>query len=603
MFRLTGRSTKRTTGRLTKRVTGRLTRRGTGIFAKKDLETPSSDDDDDDDGDDDDTDDGSLEYSTDKSVIEDEMETDEDVDLDTDTKSEDDLRPEELDYVRRRTLISEEDFFKILENIPSLSDFKEESEDMETELKEEEMEEQETQIDYEEGTFVDPLTGEVRKRIIKPKEYEKTEVEEKSETEPERMIEPEIVPKIVPKIEEEITSKRESDDLWYEKLDALYGSEEEATEIALKKEEDETNIEALFIDKEEEPVVMMAKFDFDAWQKLEEERIIEESMIELMADVIKAAIETSERNNAINELYNNLNKNKLITELAKLKNEQEHENWLKIQLNRKCVEYYCRKKAYRTITEESAKVADYNKKKLHEEMERLDCLLASEHAVKIKTENTIKELRKQLEDLEKINQNEVENFENMILNNIIRGDRNNLRNNIRKPLNIMARERKNISLLHSKIIAKQQIALTRKKKIADAENLGNGLRISDYRKRDADLEKLRNLLCKDIGQMTHMRKKRHILVEQVTTQREALRDLGERRELLRKQLDRLTHIRLSLRHQIRNVTHQSGLLSKPLLIVDYQEATKRVEDLNEIIANLRTKYGLLQERFKNYKNC
>uniref|UniRef100_A0A1B0C4Y1 CCDC113/CCDC96 coiled-coil domain-containing protein n=1 Tax=Glossina palpalis gambiensis TaxID=67801 RepID=A0A1B0C4Y1_9MUSC len=598
-------------------------------FIRRDTESQSSDEDNDDQ-----TDDESLDYSTDVSVKEDDVETDEDIDLDTDTKSEEDLEPGELDYVRQNTLIPEEDFFKLLESFPSLSDFLEESEDMEAEDKAEVIEEEEESIDYEGGIFVDPLTGEVRKKVItEPREYE-TEAEEKSETKIDSMAEPATGPDI----EHKITSSPGSEDFWYEELDALYRSEEEAAEIALKKVEEESNVEAMFVDKVEEPVLITAQFDFEAWQKIEETRIIEESMGEFLVDVIKMAIESSERNNAINQLYNNLNKKKLMKELFKLRSEQEHENWLRTQLNRKCVEHYNRKKLYRTITEESTKVADYYNQKLYEQMIRLDNLLSEEETVKAKTENLILQLKKELEDLKALNQNELENFENMILHNIIRGDCNHLRNSMRGPMNNMARERKNISLLHRKIIAKQQIILSIKKKIADAENLGDGLNISDYRsiqhdisvlhgkiqgmfikkklnvilynflfykirQREKDLVKMRNTLNKDIGQITHMRKKRSILVQQTAMQREALKEFCEKRDLVRVKLDSLTHKRMRLRQQIRNATLQSGLLSKPLLITDHEDAKKRVEALNEIIENLRNKYELLEWRFQQLNKC
>ncbi|KAL9914298.1 uncharacterized protein ACN2A1_001388 isoform 1-T6 [Glossina fuscipes fuscipes] len=570
-------------------------------FIRRDTESQSSDEDNDDQ-----TDDESLDYSTDVSVKEDDVETDEDIDLDTDTKSEEDLQPGELDYVRQNTLIPEKDFFKLLESFPSLSDFLEESEDMEAEHKAEVIEEEEESIDYEGGIFVDPLTGEVRKKVItEPREYE-TEAEEKSETKIDSMAEPATGPDT----EHKITSSPGSEDFWYEELDALYRSEEEAAELALKKVEEESNVEAMFVDKVEEPVLITAQFDFEAWQKIEETRIIEESMGEFLVDVIKMAIESSERNNAINQLYNNLNKKKLMKELFKLRSEQEHENWLRTQLNRKCVEHYNRKKLYRTITEESTKVADYYNQKLYEQMIRLDNLLSEEETVKAKTENLILQLKKELEDLKALNQNELENFENMILHNIIRGDCNHLRNSMRGPMNNMARERKNISLLHRKIIAKQQIILSIKKKIADAENLGDGLNISDYRsiqhdisvlhgkiqEREKDLVKMRNTLNKDIGQITHMRKKRSILVQQTAMQREALKEFCEKRDLVRVKLDSLTHKRMRLRQQIRNATLQSGLLSKPLLITDHEDAKKRVEALNETIENLRNKYELLEWR-------
>ncbi|XP_037897176.1 coiled-coil domain-containing protein 96 [Glossina fuscipes] len=485
-------------------------------------------------------------------------------------------------------------------------DFLEESEDMEAEHKAEVIEEEEESIDYEGGIFVDPLTGEVRKKVItEPREYE-TEAEEKSETKIDSMAEPATGPDT----EHKITSSPGSEDFWYEELDALYRSEEEAAELALKKVEEESNVEAMFVDKVEEPVLITAQFDFEAWQKIEETRIIEESMGEFLVDVIKMAIESSERNNAINQLYNNLNKKKLMKELFKLRSEQEHENWLRTQLNRKCVEHYNRKKLYRTITEESTKVADYYNQKLYEQMIRLDNLLSEEETVKAKTENLILQLKKELEDLKALNQNELENFENMILHNIIRGDCNHLRNSMRGPMNNMARERKNISLLHRKIIAKQQIILSIKKKIADAENLGDGLNISDYRsiqhdisvlhgkiqEREKDLVKMRNTLNKDIGQITHMRKKRSILVQQTAMQREALKEFCEKRDLVRVKLDSLTHKRMRLRQQIRNATLQSGLLSKPLLITDHEDAKKRVEALNETIENLRNKYELLEWR-------
>lgn len=423
-------------------------------FVRRDTESQSSDEDDDDD----ETGDESLDYSTDVGVKEDDIETDEDIDLDTDTKSEEDLEPGELDYVRQKTLIPEEDFFKLLESFPSLSDFLEESEDMEAEVKTEAIEEEEESIDYEGGVFVDPLTGEVRSKIItEPKEYGK-EAQEKSVTKIESITEPATGPDIEP----EIMSRPGSDDFWYEELDALYKSEEEAAEIALKKEE-ESNIEAMFADEVEEPVLIIAHFDFEAWQKIEGMRIIEESIVELLVDIIKIAIESSERDNAINQLYNNLNKNKIMKELFKLRNEQENENWLRTHLNRKCAEHYKRKKLYRTITEESTKVADYYKRKLYEQMIRLDNLLSEEEALKAKTENLVLQLRKDVEDLKAINQNELENFENMILHNIIRPDCIHLRNSMRRPMDDMARERKNISLLHRKIIAKQHIILTTKK--------------------------------------------------------------------------------------------------------------------------------------------
>uniref|UniRef100_A0A1A9ZXH2 DUF4201 domain-containing protein n=1 Tax=Glossina pallidipes TaxID=7398 RepID=A0A1A9ZXH2_GLOPL len=447
-------------------------------FVRRDTESQSSDEDDDDG-----TDDEDLDYSTDVSVKEDDIETDEDIDLDTDTRSEEDLEPGELDYVRQKTLIPEEDFFKLLESFPSLSDFLEESENMEAEVEAEVIEEEEESIDYEGGVFVDPLTGEVRDKIVTgPKEYGK-EAQEKSESKIESITEPATVPDIEP----EIMSMPGSDDFWYKELDALYRSEEEAAEIGLKKEEEESNIEAMFADKVEEPVLITAHFDFDAWQKIEETNIIEESIVELLVDVIKIAIESSERDNAINQLYNNLNKNKIIKELFKVRNEQENENWLRTHLNRKCVEHYKRKKLYRTITEESTKVADYYNQKLYEQMIRLDNLLSEEKAVKAKTENLILQLRKELEDLKAINQNDLENFENMILHNIIRADCIHLRNSMRRPMDDMARERKNISLLHRKIIAKQQIILITKKKIADAEDLGDGLNISDYRSIQHDI--------------------------------------------------------------------------------------------------------------------
>lgn len=111
---------------------------------------------------------------------------------------------------------------------------------------------------------------------------------------------------------------------------------------------------------------------------------------------------------------------------------------------------------------------------------------------------------------------------------------------------------------------------------------------------------MRNTLNKDIGEITHMRKKRSILVEQAATQREALKEFCEQRELMRVKLDSLTRKRINLRQQIRNATLQSGLLNKPLLIMDYEDAIKRVEDLNEIIENLRSKYEWL--RFQQQLN-
>lgn len=102
--------------------------------------------------------------------------------------------------------------------------------------------------------------------------------------------------------------------------------------------------------------------------------------------------------------------------------------------------------------------------------------------------------------------------------------------------------------------------------------------------------------------MAHLQDKQKMLRLIVTVQKTLFEELKEEKKEFRTYVLQLKMKRNQLRSDIHNLSFQSGLLDKPVLMKDYDETIKTanklrqtIEDLKCTIAGLNTKISALKE--------
>ncbi|XP_037826390.1 coiled-coil domain-containing protein 96-like [Lucilia sericata] len=352
--------------------------------------------------------------------------------------------------------------------------------------------------------------------------------------------------------------------------------------------------------------------DWEAIVKQQEDKLILDSTLEFINDIIQRVVEIAESISPEVILRQNLDKRKLLLEISKV--HQQYEVDLKVSdwLNQKVVEFFKRKKIFRPIIQENIKTLPQEKEKYITAVKRLDELLAKERSTDDSTTYTFKRIRKELEDAKQKVNSEVLMFESLVKKNLVRETSPQWNALIDLLLRRMAKYRTEVSEVRYRMITRQHTHALLLEKLTKLEDLGNGLTIKDYdhiqtenqalgkkiEERNIDLKKLHLRSRNCLHLLAHFREKRSILCDVMATQRSALYEFYGERSSLRKYIYELKLKRSRLRKEINELSIQGGLVDKPALMYDYDQTMKRLRELHEIVNRLRITLDTIQQRIQ-----
>lgn len=81
--------------------------------------------------------------------------------------------------------------------------------------------------------------------------------------------------------------------------------------------------------------------------------------------------------------------------------------------------------------------------------------------------------------------------------------------------------------------------------------------------------------------MAHLKEKQKMLRETITFQRQYLHELQDEKQRLREFVFRQKIQRSQLRKEMKDISFQSGLLDKPVLMKDYDTTVKQLAEMRE----------------------
>ncbi|XP_067633269.1 cilia- and flagella-associated protein 184-like [Eurosta solidaginis] len=449
---------------------------------------------------------------------------------------------------------------------------------------------QEESLQKDVGVFVDPLTGEVIAEKV-PVEVIEEEVEEE---ELEESIETEPLSAIIFSLSEDTG------------LAALL--ETPAEEFEVKAEEAEALDDFLMHDVvvEQIPSRDLSK------EALEQERLrlllIEETE-NFLNKLINQAVAKSEYKHPDTILRESLDKFLLMEELCKKLEELEIERKVQFHLNRKVIDYYKRKKSFQRITEEPEELEMKHAAKLKEVTKKLDQMLVVENRLTEKFEEIAKELRAKKIALLQQNIDKEKEFEALVRASLIKSNNGRLAVIIPPLIEEINNFRKHVSDKRLQLIQFQHTAAVLQKKIDDFENK---FRVREYmalqtetteldkkiEERNADLENSRSRCNTNIHAFSHTREKIDSLRLFNQMNKKALFELQSQKKLVRERLVHLKVERTRYQKEKRELTFQTGLLSKPSLLRDYDNTVEQLNDINKRVESLRKQRVELLEKLK-----
>ncbi|KNC27554.1 hypothetical protein FF38_10587 [Lucilia cuprina] len=368
----------------------------------------------------------------------------------------------------------------------------------------------------------------------------------------------------------------------------------------------------------ETEVVQAEEIDWEALAREEEALRIQQNTQNFLNELINKAVEMAEYVSPERILKLNLDKRKLLMELA-----ARYSNYLTEKsccefLNRQIVQHFRRKKTFRPITEDNQKTVQQDKQKLYFAKKRLDEILAREVKLLSSSTNVQTELREQYDTLKKKLEEQIQIFEGKVRKYLIRESWPKLNGIIEQLLLKMGKYRKEVSEVRFTLFLKQHTQARLTQLLTKLEDLGNGLNMKDFshlqaenqaldkkiEERNAELNKLHLRCHKDLHTLAHYKEKQQMLCTNITIQTSVLDALLENKHMLREHLYALKLQRNRISSQIKKLSSQGGLLDKPALMFDYDHTVDRCREQREIVNRLRQTMHLIQRKIDEIvKHC
>ncbi|XP_037826391.1 uncharacterized protein MAL8P1.12-like [Lucilia sericata] len=512
---------------------------------------------------------------------------------------------EELDHLKENKF--EQELFEIFENVPEIDEVSlAPTEDLV--IKYPITLEIDQTISKDTGKFVNPLTGtkssssaSLSTLTKEDEDHNSIEESELEETEKEERISQDYKSDIT--IVDLVETADEFDDVpagakTYDDEDLLKNFFEKGQEIEVKDLDEYHEAKVALMRKEQERLILQHTSDF----------------LNKLIDHCVAKAEYMDSNIILRK---NLDKSKLLDEIKAKYELLEVERRVMRFLNRKCVEHFKRKCSFRLITADDPKTYSNDSKNYYNALDNLDKLLITEDRTKSLCSAQVLETREQFKEKKQQTQTEVDQLEELIKTTFQRENFDKLKTSLSKHLDKMSVIRKEISDVRFRLLLKQHDVseLGQQRKIL--ENLGNDLHLTQYEtmetetnvlskkleERNSALIRLHKHYNSDLHTMAHLKENQKMLRHIVSVKKKYLRKLLIQKNTCRTFISELKLKRQKIRSDIRNVSYQSGLLDKPILMRDYDETEEKanklrqtIEDLKNTIEALTTKIGVLEKK-------
>ncbi|KNC25112.1 hypothetical protein FF38_07796 [Lucilia cuprina] len=519
---------------------------------------------------------------------------------------EDILSDEELDHIKENKF--EKELFEKFENVPEIDDLSLAPTD-DLVIKYPITLEIDPTNAKDTGKFVNPLTGTKSSSSAslstitrEDEEHHSTEESELEETE----------------TEEKISQKNKSD---ISIVDLIESADEFDDVPKQAKTYDDEDLLEKFLEKDQEIEIK----DLDeyheakvALMRKEQERLILQHTSDFLNKLIDHCVAKAEYIDANVILQKNLDKRKLLEEIKSKYELLEVERRAMRFLNRKCVEHFKRKCSFRLITADDPKTFSNDSKNYYNALDNLDKLLITEEKTKGLCSAHVMETREQFKEMKQRSKMEVDRLEELIKTTFQRENSEKLKIlPLSKQLEKMAAIRNEISDVRFRLLLKQHDVseLGQKRKIL--ENLGNDMQLTQYEtmetetnvlskkleERNSALIRLHKHYNSDLHNMAHLKEKQKMLRHIVSVKKKYLKKLQIQKNTCRTFMSELKIKRQKLRSDIHNVSFQSGLLDKPILMRDYDETEEKakklrqtIDDLKNTIEALTTKISVLEKK-------
>lgn len=363
---------------------------------------------------------------------------------------------EDLEYLKQHELDDIPDFFENFGDIPQVEDV---SLDLAEEVQTGNLQAGELTESMDTGKFVNPLTGE---SSSSSRESLKQEVETKPLKEMFKktvdLMEEDEEP-IIDQVSVDITIISDQE------------IEAEGTTQQMADEEDTFN---QFLELETQgPTELVDEIDVEALARQETARLLLEQTYEFVQNLIDQAVYRAEYVDPQVILRQNLDKHKLMRELQDKLAILEVERRGKQFLNRKCVEYFRRKRSFRPITEDNPKTINQEYRKYLAAVQSLDKWLIREQEAKSLSKRNTDILAGELQELKDRSLQESSNLDELIRRTLNRENFDRLHQIVENSLMKMNAVRKEISKVRFQLIQKQH-------NMASLVEVSNATMLSDY---------------------------------------------------------------------------------------------------------------------------
>ncbi|XP_004536002.1 kinesin-like protein KIF20B [Ceratitis capitata] len=500
-------------------------------------------------------------------------------------------------------------FFDKIANLPTIEEISSASEETIIETAQEEK-----TVDMSlTGKFVDPLTGldivESEHSEIIDYECDFEEMDEICEEEADV---------------DELQITEDSELLELQVLEAM----EEVEEVKPRQHEDE------FFDSEHVQKIMLELDLQDFKQALAEDtqRQNVAVVVGFIDDLLQLVSDAAQYKDPNEILRKTIDKRKLMDEISVKIRALEVEQSVRHYLNRKVVDHHKRKQMYRAIIDDSAEDLEFLMAKYQDQLQSYNYILGKQDEVDTVTKLKIDTLTARRGENERLAHKMVRQFEEMVKHALIpkidkleegenaskrpeKGRYDERLRIITIYLKKMANVRKELSEARLEFIKKQHAYADLKERLNKIQDIGNGLKLYQYEnlqnevmqlgkkvdERDTELAKARNIQQLDTHINTHLRERTLMLRNQLAVQKMTYKTLLKESQDTRRHLYKQKQVRSHIRKEMREHAFQGGILSKPTLMLDYDQTEDQILQKREIVEGLRSQYSKLVEKIAYYE--
>ncbi|XP_065365837.1 uncharacterized protein LOC135958844 [Calliphora vicina] len=504
---------------------------------------------------------------------------------DSDTES---LQEEEPDYLERKTLLEKTDFFVGFREVPNVDNISQDISVASIAIEKTVLKDGPSK---DTGKFVNPLTGQDIRYSVESVAVSSEDHKDVEEVEEEQL-------------QESLKDISQDSELLIP-VDAL-DLEEDIKRPTIM----EDTFEA-FLEYDLQPQLVVAEeINWEALAREEEANRLQANSHKFLNELINKAVEIAEYASPERILQQNLDKRKLLIDLANKFPVYYTEKSCCGFLNRQIVQHFRRKKSFRSIMEDNPKTLQQDKQKLNNAKTHLDEIMAKEMKLLSSSKNLHEELKAQYEQLKEEGESKIKIFESKVRKQLGRDNWPKMNVIIDQLLLRMNKYRNEVSEVRFALFLQQHTQARLTELLSKLEDLGNGLNMNDFsnlqaetqaldkkiEERNAELNKLYTHCRNDLHTLAHYRQKQEMLCSTITIQSSFLDTLVENKSVLRERLHVLKLKRNRLHAQIKKLSAQGGLLDKPVLMFDYDNTVERGRQQKEIVNNLRGTLRLTQRK-------